>query len=554
MMGCARGLLALALLLAVVATLGFSAQGVPLTHARLHTGNQAYFIDDLTEFFQWDNTVPSTKQNVRSKIDNWLATFAEAAAPGVSVSPAHAFEWIPQYLGEAKPSHTLTWSTKCFKHNTMTVTNLNASGADLHFNFSTPADPACEEELYMIATVKAIFFIQVHRATAEVRHWSRAFTSDELEWIGNNGVRVFNFNGTLDETLQSLGVTASLFLPAELTREVWEKVAERNVEFLRAKAYYKLPERNVTDVIPDESDISDGDFFGVLRLDGLDPMLAWAMGAHTGHTTIALRFDGELYICESTTSSAYWPTDGIQRTPYRTWIKQAQEASYNVVHLPLSQAARNKFDPAAARQWFTSTAEGLPYGFHNMLFSWVDLPEANYPGGLTSQAHEVLVGLVEDVDADIAQMMWGMAFNKRLNTTGLSVVQVYNEAHKRGISFPQLFAMPEQDRWQYKDGYSMVCDVLVCETWKAGGLFGNLTDSIQCTEFTNWDAYTLNIFDSSTPRPAACQAADPSLPFCQILGKYRMDLPFFNTRPMLAHMAERCPRGSPPNWAKPAGC
>ena len=58
-MGCARGLLALALLLAVVATLGFSAQGVPLTHARLHTGNQAYFIDDLTEFFQWDNTVRS---------------------------------------------------------------------------------------------------------------------------------------------------------------------------------------------------------------------------------------------------------------------------------------------------------------------------------------------------------------------------------------------------------------------------------------------------------------------------------------------------------------
>jgi len=36
-----------------------------------------------------------------------------------------------------------------------------------------------------------------------------------------------------------------------------------------------------------------------------------------GHTTIALRFDGELYICESTTDSAYWPTNGIQKTPYR---------------------------------------------------------------------------------------------------------------------------------------------------------------------------------------------------------------------------------------------
>ena len=32
----------------------------------------------------------------------------------------------------------------------------------------------------------------------------------------------------------------------------------------------------------------------------------------------------------------------------------------------------------------------------------------------------------------------------------------------------------------------MVCDVLVCETWKAGGIFGDLADDIQCSELTNW--------------------------------------------------------------------
>ena len=79
----------------------------------------------------------------------------------------------------------------------------------------------------------------------------------------------------------------------------------------------------------------------------------------------------------------------------------------------------------------------------------------------------------------------------------------------------------------------MVCDVLVCETWKAGGLFGNLTDSIQCTEFTNWDAYSLNIFDTNYELPEACVAADPNLPYCQILGPYRMFLQYYNTRPML---------------------
>lgn len=73
--------------------------------------------------------------------------------------------------------------------------------------------------------------------------------------------------------------------------------------------------------VPDESEVASGDFFGIVRLDGLDPMLAWGMGSTTGHTTVALWVDGELFICESTTKDAYWPTDGVQRTPYRQWVR-----------------------------------------------------------------------------------------------------------------------------------------------------------------------------------------------------------------------------------------
>jgi hypothetical protein len=39
--------------------------------------------------------------------------------------------------------------------------------------------------------------------------------------------------------------------------------------------------------------------FGILRMDGLDPMLAWGMGATTGHVVTALWIDGELCIVES---------------------------------------------------------------------------------------------------------------------------------------------------------------------------------------------------------------------------------------------------------------
>lgn len=48
-----------------------------------------------------------------------------------------------------------------------------------------------------------------------------------------------------------------------------------------------------------EKEVYSGDFLGIIRLDGLDPMLAWAMGSTTGHTTIAMWEDNQLYVMES---------------------------------------------------------------------------------------------------------------------------------------------------------------------------------------------------------------------------------------------------------------
>ena len=50
------------------------------------------------------------------------------------------------------------------------------------------------------------------------------------------------------------------------------------------------------------------------RLDGLDPMIAWAMGAATGHTAMALWKDGELFVCESNAKVKYCRSDVIEYT------------------------------------------------------------------------------------------------------------------------------------------------------------------------------------------------------------------------------------------------
>jgi len=313
----------------------------------------------------------------------------------------------------------------------------------------------------------------------------------------------------------------------------------------------------------------------IIRLDGLDPMLAWGMGSHTGHTAITMWINNELFVLESTTNSAYWPTNGIQRTPFAKWIDQAEKASYNVLHLPLNPAIAKKFDADAAMKFF-ATVEGLPYGFHNILNGWIDTPEDNFPPPLSSKLAMLLMPfgewlLFKEFKLDQTFDFMRQGLNKRLqslftdNVHGnsnavfddLSLVDTYMVAAKKGLSWTDLVTMPEMDNWVYVDGNqtgpSMVCDVLVSRLWKEGGLFGSLKDSIQTGEFTNWDAYSLNFFDANYVRPKQCVDADPDSQFCQLLGEYRMSLPDYNTVTPYAHMREKCP-SKPPLYQKPTGC
>lgn len=76
-----------------------------------------------------------------------------------------------------------------------------------------------------------------------------------------------------------------------------------------------------------------------------------------------------------------------------------------------------------------------------------------------------------------------------------------------------------------------------------------------CGIFQIKDAYSLKIFESNSSRlPTWCNNGDSvKLPFCQIRGKYRMELPGYNTMDPYPHMNERCP-SLPPNYDRPSGC
>jgi len=358
-----------------------------------------------------------------------------------------------------------------------------------------------------------------------------------------------------------------------------EWAADDNLKFLSDHMGVDMPIRNITRVDIPVNSVKSGDFLAIIRLDGLDPMLAWGMGSHTGHTAITMWINNELFVLESTTNSAYWPTNGIQRTPWAKWLDQAEKASYNVLHLPLDPAVAKKFDTVAAMKFFES-AEGLPYGFHNLLNGWIDTPEDNFPPPLVSKLAMLLMPFGEWVlfkEAGESQSFdfLRQGLNKRLQSlTGnsrisdnsgfgnsaddFSLVDTYMVAAKKGLSWTDLVTMPEMDEWIYTDanstsGPSMVCDVLVSRLWKEGGLFGSLKNQIQTSEFTNWDAYSLNFFDKNYVRPKQCVDADPDSQFCQLLGKYRMTLPDYNSVTPYANMRQKCP-SKPPLYIKPLGC
>ena len=251
-----------------------------------------------------------------------------------------------------------------------------------------------------------------------------------------------------------------------------------NVQWIKDTQNVTLVERTTQKVEIDPDTIQSGDFFGVMRLDGLDPMIMYGTGSRVGHNVMALRFDGELYVVESQ-DAWYWPTHGLQRTKWADWIKQAEDASFHVTHHPLNAESRAKFNEKAANDFFFDT-EGLPYGYHNFLYGWVDTANDNWPPLLAREFVPIMFKIVEDVDPKLAQNFYTSALNKRLGVENKNISEIAQIAAMQNKSVEDVMAMTEIDGWEYTglqptDGRNWVCSAYVAAMYKAGGLFDDMS-------------------------------------------------------------------------------
>jgi len=76
---------------------------------------------------------------------------------------------------------------------------------------------------------------------------------------------------------------------------------------------------------------------------------------------------------------------------------------------------------------------------------------------------------------------------------------------------------------------------------------------IQATEITPKDIYQMDVYNVTKPRPQQCIDADPTLPYCQILGKYRFELPGYSSIALYDNMNNHC-ESVGPAYYRPPGC
>jgi len=467
------------------------------------------------------------------------------------------FKWAPIYVGTVTPSNpSIQYTVPCFQDSNAHFNIVNDNTIELIHVFKKPKDLFCTDTYFYSTLTNFHVEIFARRGTHKVTFKVKP---DQLEEIKTVGISIFricdktihiipDFFKSLWLFLGGLGLNPNIpFFGSKPTKSMIKK----NIEFLEKTTGHKWQKRPKDTVVEiDESLIQSGDFFAIIRFDGLDPIIGYGSGSFVGHCTMALRVKGEVYIVESQ-SGWYWPRTGIQINPYKLWIKWARNAGFQVTWLPLKSEVAARFDNDAAYKFF-KTIEGVPYGYHNFLFGWLDTAKHNYPPVLSPEAFGPLFAMVEKISPEASNSVFNLAMNRRLNTTGLSVPQIAVEAEKRGLTIPDLLAMVEVDGWVYPDGVSYVCSSFVVAMYKAAGLFGNA--EVNAVEFTPKDLYSLDFFSTNPPVPENCKKVDPENPFCQIMGEYRMEFPGLGTVSPYSHMNENCWSEGPDYKRVPEGC
>ena len=297
----------------------------------------------------------------------------------------------------------------------------------------------------------------------------------------------------------------------------------------------------------DYKKIKSGDIILANRLDGLDQLIMWGTGSHIGHTAIATWINDELYILESTDRLSFgvpcWdPPYGIIKNKWDKWFRNIKKCNTSISIIRLNDKFNLNFTKS---NLFFDKVKGLPYGYNNFIYGWIDTINNNYPDNFNSNLLYVILNFLENkLDLSVYKI-FSQGLNKRLNTNYKKIKEIMVHMLNRNIRFNELLTVPESDKWNYtnnnKTGKSFVCDVFVLNYLREAGLFNNL--SLELSEFTPKDLYQLKIFNNSWTKNHNC--LDNKEYICQIYGRFNIELNNFNSIEPYNKMNENCSSKAP---------
>ena len=444
----------------------------------------------------------------------------------------------------------------------------------VHFTVPLPSKLICSDA-YVIGTKYATRPLNIGTIDhlTKKMHLNISYLPGEYADVVQNGLQIMvKPCGAGIGSIQSILATVNLFYNQNATQ-----IRQANEKFLiYRKVYDKFVKRATPKIVTaiDKKLLRSGDNLQVVKLDGLDTLIAFGTGGRTGHTALVVwnRNHTELFVCESTDASpfgAYWPPPyGIIKTPFDQWFQQAVAASFVVDILPLSPQAAKEWNTDAYWKWFEQV-QGMPYGYHVMLYSFLDTfnPARNMPKPLNDQSINFILPyldrLVGNDNKAIGSNMYsliGEGLNHRLNTTcvGTHMQNCLSDVLvARNLSYSEATSIPELDEWKY-DGdlahnftgnYSMMCSAFVANSYKVGlGGSSVLAIEFNSHEFTPKDVYQLGIFDTtgerfnteSCPNANLVVDSDGKGNYCQMVGEFELVLPGFNSIPPYSHMNDHC--------------
>ena len=473
---------------------------------------------------------------------------------------AEPFYFIPVLRARLlKRGDKFSFPSRCYKKNIVSFKEISKDKITLSLQNIEKLDTFCAE-LFIFHTSNHNF-LQFILFEGEHNIVLKYITQNDKDEIKINGIKLYSFCNGLGTTIQSLLMTFKAYYGGigydpkaknpRFRPSISRAQEKANLRILELYNHY-TPERrkNNTIVNFDKNIIKTGDVMVLSRMDGIDQLIMIGAGGRVAHCVVCAWRDNELYVLEAQ-DAWYWPRKGIQKNKWEDWVKWANTAEFNVVLLPLRDEYRNKLDPEKAWSWYDNEVEGMPYGFHNFIFSWIDTTNNSFPLFGTNDFEDLFFSILEKFSPSTAYSFGVEALNIRLNKTGLTFPEVVAEAARKGMTVEELIAIPEEEGIVYHDGLSYTCSCFVVAFWKHGGLFGDM--EILPNEFTPRDLYTLDVFDKNFTRPQECIDDNPDLPYCQVTGKFIVDLENYSTVKPYSHMNERCPSIGP-DFIRVDGC